>query len=103
MHVDSGIGAGIDSIFEYMLKAYILFGKDEYLKMFEEAYASILKHVRDAEGEFYRVVHMNSGHPMANWMDSLGAFFPGLQVLYGDLDSAIRLHALYFSIWRSFG
>ena len=29
--VDSGIGAGIDSYYEYLLKAYILLGDDTYL------------------------------------------------------------------------
>ncbi|KAF8775978.1 hypothetical protein HU200_004115 [Digitaria exilis] len=30
----SGIGAGVDSFYEYLIKAYILFGSDEYWDMF---------------------------------------------------------------------
>ena len=32
----SGIGGGIDSFFEYLMKAHLLTGKQEYLAMFEE-------------------------------------------------------------------
>lgn len=31
--LDSGIGAGIDSYYEYLFKAYILFGDDTYFKV----------------------------------------------------------------------
>jgi hypothetical protein len=29
-----GIGAGIDSYYEYLLKAYLMFGDEEYYHMF---------------------------------------------------------------------
>lgn len=31
---DSGVGAGIDSYYEYLLKAYILLGDDQFLQRF---------------------------------------------------------------------
>lgn len=31
---DSGVGAGIDSFFEYLFKGYMLFGDEEYIQMF---------------------------------------------------------------------
>ena len=31
-----GIGAGIDSFYEYLFKAYVLFGDDTFLNMFNE-------------------------------------------------------------------
>jgi len=31
---DSGVGAGIDSYYEYLMKAYILLGDDQYLHRF---------------------------------------------------------------------
>jgi hypothetical protein len=34
------------SIFEYLLKDGIAFGKPEYIKMFSTGYAAILKHVK---------------------------------------------------------
>jgi hypothetical protein len=33
---ESGIGAGIDSYYEYLLKAYILLGDDTYLERFNK-------------------------------------------------------------------
>ena len=33
---ESGVGAGIDSYYEYVLKAYILLGDDEYLDRFNK-------------------------------------------------------------------
>lgn len=31
---DSGVGAGIDSYYEYLMKAYVLLGDDQYLHRF---------------------------------------------------------------------
>ncbi|TPX31952.1 hypothetical protein SmJEL517_g04857 [Synchytrium microbalum] len=102
IHAMSGIGAGIDSWYEYLLKAYILFGDIEYLDMFETAYAAVLSHMRDTNGFVYKNVNMDNGQLTTTWVDSLAAFFPGLQILYGDIENAKRLHHLYFSLWRRF-
>ena len=40
----------------------------------------------------YRNVNMHSGDAAFNTIDSLSAFWPGLQVLAGDLPNAIKLH-----------
>lgn len=42
----SGLGAGMDSFYEYLLKSYILFGEKEDYKMFQTAYDSIQNHMR---------------------------------------------------------
>lgn len=42
----SGLGAGMDSFYEYLLKSYILFGEKEDYKMFMAAYESIQSHLR---------------------------------------------------------
>lgn len=102
IHTASSTGAGIDSIFEYMLKAYVLFGEEEYKDMFDQAYKALLLHVRDTTGYLYRNVHMSTGSLMSYWIDSLSAFFPGLQVLHGDIDSAIKNHLVYYNIWRRY-
>ncbi|KAL1922501.1 uncharacterized protein VTP21DRAFT_10040 [Calcarisporiella thermophila] len=103
IHTASSTGAGIDSFYEYLLKAYILFGEDDYLEIFSEAYSSIIRYIRDGTGHVYRNVHMHNAVLMSTWVDSLSAFFPGLQVLYGDLDSAVKSHLLYYNIWRKYG
>ncbi|KAK9528890.1 hypothetical protein VZT92_013023 [Zoarces viviparus] len=108
----SGLGAGMDSFYEYLLKSYILFGEIEDHRMFQAAYGSIQSHMRrgrescnEGEGDppLYVNVNMFSGEIMNTWIDSLQAFFPGLQVLNGDVDNAICLHAFYYAIWKRFG
>ena len=42
-HRDSSIGTYVDSFFEYLLKAYLLFGEEEDHMMFLESYAAILR------------------------------------------------------------
>lgn len=42
----SGLGAGMDSFYEYLLKSYILFGEKEDYRMFQAAYESIQSHLR---------------------------------------------------------
>ena len=80
IHTAASTGAGIDSFYEYLLKAYVLFGETEYLDMFSEAYNSVLRYVRDETGYLYRNVNMVNGGLMSSWVDSLSAYFPGLQV-----------------------
>ncbi|TPX50818.1 hypothetical protein SeMB42_g02136 [Synchytrium endobioticum] len=74
----------------------------ECLETFESAYAAVMSHIRDSNGFVYKNVNMDSGQLVTTWIDSLAAFFPGLQVLYGDVESAARLHHLYFALWRRF-
>ncbi|XP_043933954.1 ER degradation-enhancing alpha-mannosidase-like protein 1 [Protopterus annectens] len=108
----SGLGAGMDSFYEYLLKSYILFGEKEDLEMFNAAYQSIQNYLRrgrefcnEGHGDppLYVNVNMLDGHLMNTWIDSLQAFFPGLQVLMGDVEDAICLHAFYYAIWKKFG
>ncbi|KAG5716543.1 ER degradation-enhancing alpha-mannosidase-like protein 1 [Termitomyces sp. T112] len=97
----TSIGAGVDSFYEYALKWYILSGDVEYLDVWEEAYAAVMRFSRATDGFWYRTVHMDSGDVAYFTVDSLSAFWPGLQVLAGDVQSAIRLHLIYYNLWRS--
>ncbi|KAI8849006.1 glycoside hydrolase [Chytridium lagenaria] len=98
----SGIGAGIDSFYEYLLKAYILFEDSSYYEVFDQSYQAIMTHLRDVTGYFYRNLHMTSLSLMATWVDALSAFFPGLQVMVGDIPAAIKSHEVFTAIWRKF-
>ena len=84
---ESGIGAGLDSYYEYVLKSYILLGDDTYLHRFHRHYAALLKYVmKDSR---MLDVHMHQpGATSKPYLDALTAFFPGLQVLYGDVELA---------------
>ncbi|KAJ3785091.1 alpha mannosidase-like protein [Lentinula aff. detonsa] len=96
----TGIGAGIDSFYEYALKWYILSGEVEFLDVWDDAYASIMRYSRAVDGFWYRLVNMRSGDVAYNTIDSLSAFWPGLQVLAGDVQNAIKLHMAYYNLWR---
>lgn len=94
---DSGVGAGVDSYYEYLLKAYILFGDDMYLKRFNRHYAGIMKYV--SQGPLLVDVHMHRPTATAKgFMDSLLAFWPGLQVLKGDLVPAVETHEFLYQV-----
>uniref|UniRef100_A0A3B3Z7G1 alpha-1,2-Mannosidase n=1 Tax=Periophthalmus magnuspinnatus TaxID=409849 RepID=A0A3B3Z7G1_9GOBI len=96
---DSGVGAGIDSYYEYLLKAYILLGDDQFLQRFNIHYASIMKYI--SQPPLLLDVHIHKPLlPARTWMDSLLAFFPGLQVLKGDIRPAIETHEMLYQVTK---
>ncbi|CAH9136278.1 unnamed protein product [Cuscuta epithymum] len=98
---DAGIGTSIDSFYEYLLKAHILFGDKEYLFIFQEAYRAAMNYLYS--DPWYVEVNMNSAALVWPLFNSLQAFWPGLQVLAGDIEPAIRTHAAFFSVWKKYG
>jgi hypothetical protein len=92
----SGIGAGIDSFYEYLLKSYLAFGDVEYLEMFSTLYAAVQANnalSKDVNGVTWPVdVHMTSGRIMHPYISSLSAFWPGLQALSGQIEEAKQLY-----------
>ncbi|XAR57326.1 hypothetical protein NMG60_11025415 [Bertholletia excelsa] len=98
---DAGIGTSIDSFYEYLLKGFLLFGDEEYLFIFQEAYEAAMRYLYT--DPWYVEVNMNSAALVWPLFNSLQAFWPGLQVLAGDVDPAIRTHAAFFSVWKRYG
>lgn len=45
---------------------------------------------------------MQTGSLATIIVDSLSAFFPGVQVLVGDLDSAIKANSVHSFLWRRY-
>lgn len=99
----TGLGAGVDSFFEYALKAYTMFGKPEYLQLFEDALGSTLRLTRHASLPIYTNVNMDSGLLANHWVDSLQANLPSVLVLNGNVEAAAVQHALHFAIWQRYG
>ncbi|XP_018408472.1 PREDICTED: ER degradation-enhancing alpha-mannosidase-like protein 3 isoform X3 [Nanorana parkeri] len=94
---DSGVGAGIDSYYEYLLKAYVLLGDDSYLERFNTHYDAIMRYI--SQPPLLLDVHIHKPMLTARtWMDSLLAFFPGLQVLKGDIRPAIETHEMLYQV-----
>ncbi|KAK6519425.1 alpha mannosidase-like protein [Arthrobotrys megalospora] len=112
----AGIGASTDSFFEYAMKTYILLSSSptvpssknpnprlpqEYLDVFERSVAAINKYMLvESPAVFYQGVHMATGEPMVQWVDSLSAFWPGLLVLAGDVSTAERACLFYTALWQ---
>ncbi|XP_012147039.1 ER degradation enhancer, mannosidase alpha-like 2 isoform X2 [Megachile rotundata] len=96
---DSGVGAGIDSYYEYCLKAYILLGDEKYLGRFNKHYQAIMKYV--SHGPMLLDVHMHRPNTNSkNFMDALLAFWPGLQVLKGDIKPAVETHEMLYQVMQ---
>ena len=98
---EASVGAGIDSFYEYLLKSYMLFGNERHLEIFEEAYAAIEAHVRVAP--WYLESGMMTGQVITSRYDSLMSFWPGLQTLYGDIETATTTHDAFFQVWKHYG
>ena len=117
----STIGAGTDSLFEYLLKvspssdrpvpyavaqAFLLFGEEDYLDMFVDLYVAVMHHMQTPKllGDYRWLAdaHAFEGYLFGPWISSLSAFWPGMQALAGQLEDARHLHANYSNIWMNF-
>ncbi|CUS24927.1 LAQU0S22e00276g1_1 [Lachancea quebecensis] len=97
----TGTGASIDSFYEYALKGAILFDDEELWDTWEGSYYALRKHSRN--DWFYANIDVDSGQVITPWIDSLSAFFPGLQVLAGDLEDAKMKHLMFLKLWNTYG
>ncbi|ETW10015.1 hypothetical protein, variant 1 [Aphanomyces invadans] len=105
VHTHTGIGAGLDSFYEYLLKYYVMSGDSDFLDMFNQSYVSIEKHLLHPRDGYHREVDMSLGNQFvhSNRVSALQAFWPGLQVLAGDLAAAVYSHQQLFDLWNEFG
>ena len=97
----SHIGGAIDSYYEYLLKAWLLFGDSECKSMWDSSIAAINAYVADTthDGLWYGQVDMNTGQRVGTTFGSLEAFFPGLLCLSGDVERGGRLEESCFRMW----
>uniref|UniRef100_A0A1A8IJ95 alpha-1,2-Mannosidase n=7 Tax=Nothobranchius TaxID=28779 RepID=A0A1A8IJ95_NOTKU len=98
---DAGIGAGVDSYFEYLVKGAIMLQDQDLLNMFHAYDRAIQNYTRF--DDWYLWVQMHKGTVTMPVFQSLEAFWPGLQSLLGNLDGAVRTFQNYYSVWRQFG
>ncbi|QLQ79997.1 hypothetical protein HG537_0C06460 [Torulaspora globosa] len=97
----TGIGASIDSFYEYALKGAILFDDAHLYEIWRDSYTALVNNCK--ADWFYVNAQSNTGQLSAPWIDSLGAFFPGLQVLAGDLEDAVFKNMMSLKLWNTFG
>ncbi|WLF77521.1 hypothetical protein PVL30_001239 [Lodderomyces elongisporus] len=100
----TGIGASIDSFYEYAAKSAILFDDDHMWSVFKTSYQALLTHsAQSDEGSMiFPNINNQDGVLFSDWIDSLSAFWSGLQVLTGQLTDAIKTHVVYLKIWDHF-
>lgn len=103
----SGIGASIDSYYEYAVKSSIIFNDPHMWGVFQSSYKALLTHLVTGGGPsdalmIFTNVDSNEGKLYTDWIDLLSAFWPGLQVLAGQVSDAIKTHLLFLRIWDYF-
>jgi mannosidase alpha-like ER degradation enhancer 2 len=98
----SHIGGGIDSYYEYLVKASILFGDTECAEMWKTHKAALDRYVVDSSAGniWYGQVDMETGERTGTRFGSLEAFFPAVLVLAGDTARAVRLQESCYSMWN---
>jgi mannosidase alpha-like ER degradation enhancer 2 len=102
---ESHISGRIDSYYEYLLKAWKLFGDDDCRRMWETHREAIHRYLaEEVRGElWYGYADMDTGRRTRPWYGALDAFFPAVLVLDGDMDRARRLQESGFRMWRLHG
>ena len=97
----SHIGGGIDSYYEYLFKAWCIFGDEDCKRMADESFKAVNKYVADTTfgGLWYGEVNMFSGKRTGTSFGSLEAFFPALLALSGDVKRAKALEESCFRMW----
>lgn len=98
---DAGIGAGVDSYFEYLVKGSILLEQPALMATFLESKASIDRYLK--REDWYVWVSMSKGQITLPVFQSLEAYWPGLLSLYGNTKEALRILHNYQSVWRQYG
>jgi hypothetical protein len=128
----TGIGAGIDSFYEYAFKAHVLLSgletpvyqspidlqdpnrffpplsdgdhsSETFLQIWNAAHASIKRNIyQELPHPHYINVHLDTGSPQIYWVDSLSAYYPGLLTLAGNLEEAVQAHLLYTALWTRY-
>lgn len=98
---EAGVGGLVDSFYEYMLKGYILFGDERLLDMFQQSYKAITTYLY--KRPWYLDAEMWAGHISSVRHSSLAAFWPAVQVLYGQIPDAIETTRAHYSVWRKYG
>ncbi len=101
----SHIGGAIDSYYEYLLKAWLLFGDEDFHHMWEVSHAAVEAHLADeVDGHlWYGQVDMTTGQRTSTRFGALEAFWPAVLALGGDVDRAARLEESVALMFSTFG
>lgn len=98
---DSGIGAGVDSYFEYLAKGTLLFQDPLLASIFREHRSAIEKYIRREDWHLW--VSMTKGQVTLPVFQSLDAYWPGVLSLFGEIGDAMKSLHNYHRVWKQFG
>jgi len=103
-NTSSHLSGRIDSYYEYLLKAWLLFGDRDFLDMWEASIDPVNLYLTDeVDGRlWYGQTDMHTGLRTATRFGALDAFWPGVLALGGDLERAERLMASVYLMWTAF-
>lgn len=76
---------------------------EAFLDAWHHAHAAIKRHLYDDTGHpHYSNVNIMTGSLASNWIDSLGAYYPGLLILAGELEEAMETNLLHAALWTKY-
>jgi ER degradation enhancer, mannosidase alpha-like 2 len=104
VNTESQIGARIDSYYEYLYKAWLLFGDRDCKAAWDTSNAAIINnlYVKTDKGAFFRRVNMNTGLETHPYYGALDAFYAGVLALSGNLPFAENIQQGNTYMWVKF-
>ena len=104
VNTESQIGARIDSYYEYLYKAWLLFGDQDCKAAWENSNDAIIKYiyVKTDKGAFFTRVDMNTGQERQPLYGALDAFYAGILTLSGNLALAQNIQQGNTYMWVKF-
>ncbi len=103
-NTSSHISGRIDSYYEYLYKAWLLFDDSEFRDMWRASVETVNRYLADeVDGHlWYGHADMFSGERTATRFGALDAFWPGVLALSGDPDRGGRLMESVHRMWTTF-
>ena len=100
----SHVSGMIDSYYEYLLKAWLLFDDEDFKEMWEASIGPLNEYLADERptGLWYGHVDMDTGERTATRFGALDCFLPAVLALSGDLDRAERVMDACYLMWTTF-
>ena len=105
VNTTSHISGMIDSYYEYLLKAGLLFEDSDFKTMWQNSIQAINRYLADdlPHGLWYGYANMNDGKRLKTQFGALDAFFPAVLALGGDLSRAKKLQDSCYKMWQLHG
>ena len=105
VNTESHISGGIDSYYEYLLKAWKLFGDKDFKNMWDVSVSAVNKYLaQEVNGElWYGHANMDTGVVNRTYFGALDAFFPAELALGGQLKRAEELENSCYKMWLYYG